>query len=89
MILDAIPEAAQRPAARFHVRAARRAAEQAAKQLAAGLCSSAHHHLIEAHRHLARGEIAGASTSDTAVVSADVAAVERSFDRCVVPRPGR
>lgn len=86
-ILGAIPEPAHRPAARYHVRAARRSAELAAKQLVAGQCSLAHGHLMTAARELAKADYAQAATSGLAAVRADIQAVERSFNRCVVQRP--
>jgi hypothetical protein len=86
-ILDSMPAPEQRPAARYHVRAARRSAELAAKQLAAGACSQAHGHLMSAARELAKADYAQASPADLAAVRADIATVERSFNRCVVQRP--
>jgi len=86
-ILDSMPAPEQRPAARYHVRAAHRSAELAAKQLAAGACSQAHGHLMSAARELAKADYAQASGSDLAAVRADIQAVERSFNHCVVQRP--
>jgi len=42
---------------------------------------------MSAARELAKADYAQASPADLAAVRADIATVERSFNRCVVQRP--